>query len=58
MASTEDPTRRPFHVRTDGGTFHSGRETEQAAQSTADAANRRATELGIKTRYIVVPKGA
>jgi hypothetical protein len=44
---------QPWHVRTDGGTFHSGVETEGAANALAERLNGEAEKLKIKTRYVV-----
>lgn len=49
-------TYRPWYVVTEqGGSFHSGHDDEQAAQTRAQTANDNAAQMGITTRYKVVP---
>ena len=52
----EKPTEMPWHVRTDGGGFHSGYENEDNAHAAATHANAAAEKLGIKARYVVSEK--
>lgn len=51
---------KPWHVLVKIGTetgFADGFDTEEAANHSADAKNREAEKMGIKSRYIVQPKG-
>lgn len=58
MPDTRKQSERPFHVLLkDSGALHSGHDTEDVAESIASSLNKRAEAMGIKTRYVVKPKG-
>lgn len=51
MNTTTEDAKKPFHVRTNTGVFHSGHETAEQAAAAMREANARAETLGIFTRY-------
>lgn len=53
----KNPLNRPFHVRSIAdNNFVDGYETEEVADLRARDANKAAEQMGIQTRYHVVPK--
>jgi hypothetical protein len=55
--SQQKDTDKQFHVYVSDGTFHSGWDTEGAANQRAEQANAEAKRLGLSVTYVVKRNG-